>query len=318
MHYQFIAVLIFRYTILADRRSIFSRGETTGMNKKLFCVNQTNQHNNFTDDQPLVTKRASSELNQLVDSVQKEATEIEKQYRPYAMFRGGLYLILMIFVFILVDHIKTWGSLSQSYHEAAYLYMIFTVLMIAAIFYEMIYKSRLSEFKESPKYKEVILKQETMFNLLRDEFQLPEDEQKLTVLGFRYYVENDKMNLLPKNAHLYLPISLHTFVKNNVLYLASIDQLVEISLEDFIGIKRIDERIHLVNWIERESYRKEPYRKYKIRKTKAEYYSFRPFYILTFKVGEVQYDLTLPVYEIAKFIQLTGIPYEDEYTILGL
>ncbi|MGD9910002.1 MAG: hypothetical protein AB7U79_05320 [Candidatus Izemoplasmatales bacterium] len=288
------------------------------MNKKLFCVNQTNPHNTYTDDQPLVTKRASNELIQLIDSVQKETTDIEKQYRPYAMFRGGLYIILIIFIFILVDHIKSWGSLSDSYNKAAYLYMIFTVLMIVAIFYEMIYKSKLSEFKESPEYKEVILQQESMFNLFRDEFQLPEDEQKLTVLGFRYQIENDKMNLLPKNAHLYLPIALHTFVKNNILFLASIDQLVEISLENFIGIKRIDERINLVNWIERVSYRKEPYRKYKIRKTKADYYSIRPFYILTFKVDEVQYDLTLPVYEIAKFIQLTKIPYEDEYTILGL
>lgn len=305
------------HSIIVNIRSIYNRGETTDMNKKLFCVNQTNPHNTFTDDQPLVTKRASSELIQLVDSVQKEATDIEKQYRPYAMLRGGLYLILMIYILILVDHIKTWGSLKESFHEAAYLYLIFTVVMIVAIFYEMIYKSRLSGFKESPKYQNVLLKQETMIQLLRDEFQLPEDEQKLTVLGFRYHVENDKMTLLPKNANLYIPISLHAFVKNNVLYLASIDQLVEISLEDFVGIKRIDERINLVHWIERESYRKEPYRKYKIRKTKADYYSMKPFYILTFGVDEVQYDLTLPVYEIAKLIQLTGILYEDEYASLS-
>jgi len=174
----------------------------------------------------------------------------------------------------------------------------------------------MKKLKESSDFSKIEDSVEQINRMSFEEFNVPEDAVSISFLNYRYSFENDKFMLLPKGTKFFESFDTHSFVRDGVLHLAGVDQLIEIELKDFVSIEKIQEKVYFVMWPYDVSYKEEPYNKYKITKNRDDYIVFSPYYIVTFNIYGTLYDLTIPVYEISKFIQLTGIDYADEYTAL--
>ncbi len=288
------------------------------MKKVIFGINITdNKKNDQTDEQALVTKRLEGWQQHELERTREESNAIQKKITlPTALVitKFTSFFFTIVIGCGIISSIIKGNTFAQTYDNAPVLIYIFPIALIGWLtlyFYE---KKIRKNVEDSPELEKMEKGVEEVIKQSVEEFDIPEDAVEMDFLAFRYKIKKDEVTIVSSGMFTYLNIVMNTFVKDDKLCLANLEEMVEIDLKDFISIDRRDKNAMIPSWNKETQYNKEPYKKFKLKQNQMGMLFTKPYYVVDFCINGQSYMLYVPVYEIAAFIKMTGIEYRDEYT----
>lgn len=138
---------------------------------------------------------------------------------------------------------------------------------------------------------------------------IPEDAEVMEILLIYYKIKKNKgidvLNVFYiKNCNVYVN------VKDGALHMADIYNEWSIPLDSITGIKKINEKIFIPEWLKKIPYNKGVYKKYKITMNGLGLLFFKPYYALCIKWQDENYELFIPPYEVDMLSSLIGVNYD--------
>jgi hypothetical protein len=291
------------------------------MKKVLFCINVTdNKKNDQTDELSLVTKRLDGYQQEELDRIRNDSQEIQNSYTLplyLTIIKSIAFLMTLIIAVGVISSYSAGNTIEQSFNNAPFLFYIFPFSLITGISITIYDKRRKSKVEESPEINKIEEQSNTLFSNVKAELDIPDDAIEMDFLGFKYKVVDNKIKVVNTGMLQYLNLGLFCYVKENKLCIANLEQLIEISLDDFVSIERVNKNFVIPYWNKEQSLNEEPYKKYKLKANNFGMIFVNPTYIVTFNINNQIYDLYVPVYEISDFIKMTGIKYNDEFVLVS-
>jgi len=288
------------------------------MKKVMFCANITeNKKNDQTDEQPLVTKRLEEWQQKELSKTRENAEEFNKKTSlPTSLLfiKTGLLFFAYMIVLGIANSLVDGNSIEQAYHNAAFLFYILPIALIGWLVIFLYQKKLEKSVNVSPELEKIEKEVQNVITQSADELNIPEDVIEMDILAFRYKIKNDKIVLIANGLCTHFNLPMKFFVREDKLHIANIEQIVEIALKDFVSIERMSKNAIIPQWNKENLPKNDPYKKYKLKIHGYGMIIVKPYYQVSFNIDGQVYDLCIPVYEIAKFVQLTGFEYRDEFT----
>lgn len=290
------------------------------MKKIIFGFNVTNnKKNEQSDDYALVTKRLDGWQQEELEKTREKSEYLQKKVTlpPLLLIIKTICLFAVIIIgSSIIGAVLKGNTFAQAYNNAAFLFYILPITLVGWIVILGYEKKRQKEVMNSAEPEQIEKQVEKIIKDSADELNIPEEAFEMDFLAFRYKIKKDEIKVVSTSMFTFVNIIMSVFVQNQKLCLANLEQLVEISLSDFVSIERVNKNALVPVWNKEVPPTKEPYKKYKIKTNQYQTIYVKPYYIIEFNIDGQIYDLYVPVYEISKFLQLTGIDYTDEFTVL--
>ncbi|MDD4070553.1 MAG: hypothetical protein PHF05_08930 [Candidatus Izemoplasmatales bacterium] len=287
------------------------------MKKVMFSINVTDDKKNIqTDEIPLITKRLEQWQKDELERVRENAEEFkQKVSMPMAfnIVKIILSILTLIIVVSLISSFSNGTTFKEAYENAPvvfYLLPVSALGWVGIILYGKKREKAVLKTDETEKMERLV--NETV-KRSREEFGIPEDVLEMDILAFKYKLKDDEIKVVSTGMISFVNLSMDVFVNENKLLMANIEQLVEVDLNDFVSIVRIDKIALIPQWNKNIPNNEEPYKKFKLKVNQFQQIFVKPYYIVKFNIGDDEYNLYVPVYEISRFIKLTGIDYNDEF-----
>jgi len=237
------------------------------MKKIIFGLNLTdNKKNDLTDEQPLVTKRLTGWQQEELARTNDQVNEMQKRAtlpNGWLIAKGAFGVLALIIVSGILGGFAKDLTFEQIYHNASYLVLALPELSVGWLILFVMEKKRKTTVEKSPELVQIKSQMEAVVSHSVDELSLPEDAVKIDFLSYRYLIKNGEIKPRSLLMATHLNLAMNTFVQDGRLFLANLEQVVEIPLKDFSSIERVNKNVMIPQWNKDVPWTKEPYKKYK-------------------------------------------------------
>ncbi len=274
--------------------------------KNLFSIitNYDKNDLNISYEPFIIKKLTSGEANK-IQNLTKKYEEIKIKSNPpkkiVSLNRLSFSIFVISFVFLLIDVLTLKDELSffEVLKEDIYYSLTFLFGVIIYIICNII----ISNYKK--KYKENNLEQkiENAFIEILDYSEkclgIPKDAYNIEVLSENIYIKKNK----EKKSDCFNNVLLYFFKNKDNLYMADLNQLFSISLNEIIGLEKVDQIYKFKSWHKKTSIKDKSYEKYNI-KYKGISYTCSYYYRLNFKHNNKEYYINIQPYDYEKITDL--------------
>jgi hypothetical protein len=283
------------------------------MEKKLFCINLSDEKNTSSDDQILVARRISDVHKERLMKRFEKNSQIINDGSPRKPIVIGLFVFMTLFIVTFTLFISMLGeneSFSEAYKKAPYLpYISLLSLLTTTLFWKHIARNT-KNIVESDNFKECESQLEVLFDISDKELNNPEESIMIEVFCCQYkVVDGTPKAIKPKGyGYLYENVPKKMYIRESNLYIADIEQVVEIPLHSIKQIEEINKKVKIPSWLWKKEvpFNKPPYKKYKIKHRNNEL-TMKSYCIVHIEVDNQSYMIMIPPYDIDSFANLTGV-----------
>lgn len=283
------------------------------MEKKLFCINITNNDNNqLGDEQPLVIRKIDGiHEEELRKIVEKHSDYIKKESPTKAIiyfFLISLFISVFDFVFLISSIVDQEGStINRKIQLYALSVLIISIIISTILFIYM--KRKHNRLLVSEEYIKGEKRIEELINISKEDLNIPSNTLNIDLLCCFYKVNDGVIKPFKKKNCLseHDIVDKEMYVSDSFLYIADIGQVVEIPLESIVSIEAVNKKMKmpLMSCRKPVSQRKILFKKYKI-KVKEMTFIMKSYYVVNIEIDHQLYQLELPLYEIDEFKTLIG------------
>lgn len=280
--------------------------------KYIFGVNiGDHKDNNIIDGQIFLNRSLPYSYCQAIDHCEYMKCNAKIKTSLPVFLEVLKYISFALACFILCPIIETAAEIGiiQAYDNEPLLFYIVAVMILISFILYMVEKSKkkyytTEEYSQSESYINQVQEK------ILDFFQIPQDAPLLEVLVFDYKMVNDKLivkersNPVGLGSIKYLNLEVYCYVKGGSLILTDLIEEWCIPLYCFTGIRKINKKIYVPQWLKEEPYDKGEYKKYKLIPNQLGYIFFKPYFSIELSYQGEPYELLIPPYELEQFSNL--------------
>lgn len=273
--------------------------------KNIFGINKTeNKNNNRLDGEVFHTNSTTPVLKEDIE----KCDNLYKNYLKQTSLPLWLRVIKILSIVItgltlyIISLDLSDRSLREEYAYAPELFFISAILFTVWLTLYLIEKKKKNKYNESNYIQD-------FENHSKELLHIPNDAVAMEILLIHYKIKKRKgIDLLDvfyiKNFNVYVN------VKDGALHMTDIYSEWSIPLESITGIKKINKKICIPEWLKKIPYNKGVYKKYKITMNGLGFLFFKPYYALCITWQDESYELFIPPYEVDMLSALIGVNYD--------
>ncbi len=260
------------------------------------------------DGMAFCVRTASPEQNDEVDRFRRRNEEFERNTAFPLPLRIIHFLSKLITFILIVSIIRADVSFTEGYRNAPYFYwiaLISVLVWIGMFLYRRQYlKEKQAETEEQ--FNAHIANAELIYRRTMQHLSIPEDAASMDALAEHYVIKHGK----PKHKNVgvggYFNLDMFAYRENNCLYLANLENVLEIPLSSLHSMTMEKKKYCIFPWNKQEPPFSERYAPYKIVNNQFDQYFVRCCRIEILD-ARGEFFLLIPEYEVPLFTQLTGL-----------
>ncbi len=211
-----------------------------------------------------------------------------------------------------ISFVVEYSSFSEAYNKTPFLFYLALLSFITTYANWKHESKKIKKIVASDKYQNSTAKLESLMDISDQELNNPKDTTTIEIISCQYEITNEKFQAMKIDGSqsFYVNIPKEMYIVDNHLYISDLGKVVEIPLSSIKHIEKVTKTIKTPSplWSKKVSFKKKPYKKYKIKARKAELV-MKSYYTIHIEINNQPYAMMMPLYEIDSFTNLTGITY---------
>lgn len=271
--------------------------------KKLFGIN--NKGNNFSK---FIVRSASTTSNEKMDELANKGTMIQKK----ELGPGWLNIVSTICVGIGLIFILGIFGVKDGFKEAlktrGYLFYIGIALFVLGLTHIIYKKVKSKKGEKSESVKNFLDEQELLKKDILNELRIPEDAIVIDILLTKVK-ENKDGKEIAKTMGLFTHINseVYLFLECNKVYFADYSAVIEIPLESFKSIDKINKSIVIPEWHKKVAFNNEKYKEYKVKQNSYGMVFVKQYYSIKLLIDSEDYEILIPNYDLKEFLKVVPL-----------
>lgn len=271
--------------------------------KNLFGIN--NKGNNFSK---FIVRSASTTSNEKMDELANKGTMIQKK----ELGPGWLNIVSTICVGIGLMFILGIFGAKDGFKEAlktrGYLFYIGIALFVLGLTHIIYKKVKSKKGEKSESVKNFLNEQELLKKDILNELRIPEDATVIDILLTKVK-ENKDGKEIAKTMGLFTHINseVYLFLECNKVYFADYSAVIEIPLESFKSIDKINKSIVIPEWHKKVAFNNEKYKEYKVKQNSYGMVFVKPYYSIKLLIDSEDYEILIPNYDLKEFLKVVPL-----------
>lgn len=271
--------------------------------KNLFGIN--NKGNNFSK---FVVRSASTTSNEKMDELANKGTMIQKK----ELGPGWLNIVSTICVGIGLMFILGIFGAKDGFKEAlktrGYIFYIGIALFVLGLTHIIYKKVKSKKGEKSESVKNFLNEQELLKKDILNELRIPEDATVIDILLTKVK-ENKDGKEIAKTMGLFTHINseVYLFLECNKVYFADYSAVIEIPLESFKSIDKINKSIVIPEWHKKVAFNNEQYKEYKVKQNSYGMVFVKQYYSIKLLIDNEDYEMLIPNYDLKEFLKVVPL-----------
>lgn len=255
--------------------------------KNLFGIN--NKGNNFSK---FIVRSASTTSNEKMDELANKGTMIQKK----ELGPGWLNIVSTICVGIGLMFILGIFGAKDGFKEAlktrGYLFYIGIALFVLGLTHIIYKKVKSKKGEKSESVKNFLNEQELLKKDILNELRIPGDAIVIDILLTKVK-ENKDGKEIAKTMGLFTHINseVYLFLECNKVYFADYSAVIEIPLESFKSIDKINKSIIIPEWHKKVAFNNEKYKEYKVKQNSYGMVFVKQYYSIKLLIDNEDYEI---------------------------
>ncbi len=271
--------------------------------KNLFGIN--NKGNNFSK---FIVRSASTTSNEKMDELANKGTMIQKK----ELGPGWLNIVSTICVGIGLIFILGIFGVKDGFKEAlktrGYLFYIGIALFVLGLTHIIYKKVKSKKGEKSESIKNFLDEQELLKKDILNELRIPKDAIVIDILLTKVK-ENKDGKEIAKTMGLFTHINseVYLFLECNKVYFADYSAVIEIPLESFKSIDKINKSIVIPEWHKKVAFNNEKYKEYKVKQNSYGMVFVKQYYSIKLLIDSEDYEILIPNYDLKEFLKVVPL-----------
>ena len=271
--------------------------------KNLFGIN--NKGNNFSK---FIVRSASTTSNEKMDELANKGTMIQKK----ELGPGWLNIVSTICVGIGLMFILGIFGAKDGFKEAlktrGYLFYIGIALFVLGLTHIIYKKVKSKKGEKSESVKNFLNEQELLKKDILNELRIPEDATVIDILLTKVK-ENKDGKEIAKTMGVFTHINseVYLFLECNKVYFADYSAVIEIPLESFKSIDKINKSIVIPEWHKKVAFNNEKYKEYKVKQNSYGMVFVKQYYSIKLLIDSEDYEILIPNYDLKEFLKVVPL-----------
>lgn len=271
--------------------------------KNLFGIN--NKGNNFSK---FIVRSASTTSNEKMDELANKGTMIQKKelgpewLNIVSTICVGIGLMFILGIFGAKDGFK------EALKTRGYLFYIGIALFVLGLTHIIYKKVKSKKGEKSESVKNFLNEQELLKKDILNELRIPEDATVIDILLTKVK-ENKDGKEIAKTMGLFTHINseVYLFLECNKVYFADYSAVIEIPLESFKSIDKINKSIVIPEWHKKVAFHNEKYKEYKVKQNSYGMVFVKQYYSIKLLIDNEDYEILIPNYDLKEFLKVVPL-----------
>ena len=271
--------------------------------KNLFGIN--NEGNNFNK---FIVRSASTTSNEKMDELANKGTMIQKKEAGPGWLNLLATMCLGLGLLFIVGILGAKDGFKEALKTRGYLFYIGIVMFVFGLAYTIFAKIKSKKGKNSETVKNFVNEQETLKKEILNELRIPENSTTIDIL-FTRVKENKEGKEVTKSMGLFTHLNseVYLFIENDKVYFADCGAVIEISVDSFKSIDKINKTIIIPKWNKEVPFNNEKYKEYKVKQNGYGMFYVKPYYSIKLLIDNEDYEILIPNYDLKEFLKVVPL-----------